>query len=200
MRDFAATATARNILRRACDIHASVNHFYDGDRPYGFHLEMVANEVAKYADELDITPDDCGAVWFGACFHDTIEDARLTYNDVVRVAREYLPEDKALIAAEIAYALTNEKGRTRAERANDRYYEGIRTTPYAPLVKMADRLANMTFAASHSSDKGIAMDSVYSRELPHFIEAITNRNSADPRLRIPSGMLNAIVSLHPTLP
>ncbi len=195
MRDYAATDTARSILRRAWELHASVNQFYDGDRPYGFHLEMVADQVARYADELDIAPDDCGPVWFGACFHDSIEDARLTYNDVVRIAREYFPDDKALMASEIVYALTNEKGRTRAERANDRYYQGIRTTPYAPLVKMADRLANMTFSARHTSDQGRAMEKVYQRELPHFIDAITNRDDSSSSLHIPAGMLRAVCSL-----
>ena len=73
---------------------------------------------------------------------------------------------------EIVYALTNEKGRTRAERANDKYYNDICNTPYAPLVKMADRMANM----SYSIEKGSTMANVYRKELPHFIEAITKNN------------------------
>ena len=43
------------------------------------------------------------------------------------------------------YALTNEKGRTRAERAGVKYYEGIRAVPYAPMVKLADRMATPTW-------------------------------------------------------
>ena len=35
---------------------------------------------------------------FGAYFHDSIEDARLTYNDVHKIALEYMNEDQAIIA------------------------------------------------------------------------------------------------------
>ena len=62
-----------------------------------------------------------------ACWvHDVIEDCRETYNDVKNVLGERV--------ADIAYALTNEKGKTRKERANDKYYEGIRNTPFALII------------------------------------------------------------------
>ncbi|WP_298473442.1 hypothetical protein [uncultured Maribacter sp.] len=63
-----------------------------------------------------------------ACWvHDIIEDARETYIDVL--------ENTNVTIAELAYALTNEKGRTRKERANDAYYRGIQKTPNASFVK-----------------------------------------------------------------
>jgi len=65
-------------------------------------------------------------LFFGGYYHDSIEDARLTYNDVMKVARNMMTEEQALMATEIVYALTNEKGRTRAERAGEKYYQGIR--------------------------------------------------------------------------
>ena len=66
--------------------------------------------------------------------------------------------------AEIVYALTNEKGRTRKERANAKYYEGIRATPYATLVKVCDRIANVT----NSRNKGSRMLDVYRKEYSDF--------------------------------
>lgn len=156
------------IKAAAYEIHAEVNQMYD-DRPYGYHLDMVADFVKKYLPEDDA---HYMGVIFGAYFHDAIEDARLTYNNVMVLARMYLDDEDALIGTEIAYALTNEKGRTRAERANDKYYEDICNTPYAPLVKMADRMANM----SYSINKGSRMTNVYRNELPHFIDAITKNN------------------------
>ena len=63
----------------------------------------------------------------------------------VEVANEFV-----IVSTEIAYALTNEKGRTRAERANEKYYEGIRSTKYAPMVKYADRIANLRFSVMNS--------------------------------------------------
>lgn len=156
------------IKAAAYEIHAEVNQMYD-NRPYGYHLDMVANFVKEYISEDN---EHYMGVIFGAYFHDTIEDARLTYNNVMELAKMYLDDEDALIGTEIVYALTNEKGRTRAERANDKYYNDICNTPYAPLVKMADRMANM----SYSIEKGSTMANVYRKELPHFIEAITKNN------------------------
>lgn len=120
-------------------LHENVNQFYDKDKPYGFHLDMVAKEVYNYghlvlADEQDLLP-----LFMGAWFHDSIEDARVSYNDVKKIALTFgLNEEQTFMAAEIVYALTNDKGRNRKERAGKRYYEGIRITPYAPFVKMCD--------------------------------------------------------------
>lgn len=184
---------AVDIKSCAHDLHASVNQFYDGRLPYSVHLDMVADNVVAFGPQLPVADDDMTAVWFGAYFHDSIEDARLTYNDVMALARQFMPDDKALIATEIVYALTNEKGRTRAERADSRYYAGIRTTPYAPLVKCADRLANLTFSARHSSAASEGMRRVYAAELPHFLEAVTGCAADDPRLGVPAAMIDAMV-------
>ncbi|MBQ8051471.1 MAG: HD domain-containing protein [Bacteroidaceae bacterium] len=185
----------------AHSLHASVNQTYDRVHPYGYHLEMVADLVRRYAhsvcaDEADLLP-----LMFGAYFHDSIEDARQTYNDTLRTARQYMSEDQALLAAEIVYALTNDKGRTRDERAGDRYYQGIRSTPYAPLVKLADRLANATYSfrtISSANDFGgvnTRMKEVYRREMPHFLSAITVTDTDDPRYQLPSEMVEAIEAL-----
>jgi (p)ppGpp synthase/HD superfamily hydrolase len=53
--------------------------------------------------------------------------------------------------AEITYALTNEKGKNRKERANAKYYKGIRETPYATFIKLCDRLANVSYSKSVNS-------------------------------------------------
>ena len=99
-----------------------------------------------------------------------------------------MDDEQAHMAAEIVYALTNDKGRTRAERAGERYYQGIRQTPYAPLVKLADRVANMTYSATHDNADNVHMREVYRRELPHFLEAITAHDD-DIRLALPQALL-----------
>jgi (p)ppGpp synthase/HD superfamily hydrolase len=133
--------------------HADTNHTYDG-RPYAFHLAMVADMVARFRGLL--AEEHRQLALAGAWVHDVIEDARQTYNDVAKAT--------SVEVAEVAYALTNEKGRTRAERANDRYYEGIRANPVAHFVKICDRLANATHAAS----TGSRMVEVYRREYAEF--------------------------------
>ncbi len=179
------------IRDRAHMLHDSVNQHYDKTHPYGFHLDMVADSVFKYGYLVCQSPADVLPVFFAAFYHDSIEDARLTYNDVTKAARLFMGDEQAYIAAEMVYALTNEKGRTRAERANERYYQGIRETPYAPFLKLADRLANITYSCTHGNQSNKHMRQIYRDELPHFLEAI-NPHSSDPRRALPQEMIDRI--------
>jgi (p)ppGpp synthase/HD superfamily hydrolase len=127
----------------------------------------------KYKHLLDDTKDYfTGEPWRGpkqnqvtlrdacltACWgHDLIEDCRVSYNDVV--------SNLGLEAADIVYALTNEKGKSRNDRANDRYYEGIRNTPGAVFVKLCDRIANVQY----SSMTGSRMFEMYKKENNNFM-------------------------------
>ena len=175
-------------------LHESVNQQYDKKHPYGFHLDMVADSVFKYGHLICQSEHDVVPLFFGAFYHDSIEDARMSYNDVTKAARLFMDEEQAYMAAEMVYALTNEKGRTRAERANDRYYAGIRETPYAPFLKLADRLANITYSCSKENGLNGRMRVVYKDELPHFLEAI-NAHSDDPRFALPQVMIDQIYQL-----
>ena len=173
------------IALNADDVHRAVNQDYDG-KPYLYHLQSVAGFASKYFPIEQ--KEDFVAVVFGAFFHDSIEDARLTYNDVMKIAMNYMEADKAYLATEIVYALTNEKGRNRHERANDKYYEGIRATKYAPLVKAADRLANYTYSKSTHSK----MEKCYKEEMDDFVKkALT---AEDGTLLVPKEMVDELFS------
>lgn len=172
-------------------LHEHVNQTYDKVHPYGFHLDMVANAVQKFGYAVCDNEEDIVPLFFAAFYHDSIEDARQTYNDVKRIARQWMTDEQALMATEIVYALTNEKGRTRAERANDKYYQGIRETAYAPFVKLADRLANITYSCSHSNESNGHMKQVYRSEWSHFLEAITSAHT-DVRYALPKEMVSEI--------
>ncbi len=176
------------IRQAAHELHRAVNQTYGQGLPYAVHLDMVASQVMSQGHEVCASEHDVLPMVFGAYFHDSIEDARQTYNDVMRLARQWMDDEQAHMAAEIVYALTNDKGRTRAERAGERYYQGIRQTPYAPLVKLADRVANMTYSATHDNADNVHMREVYLRELPHFLEAITAHDD-DIRLALPQALL-----------
>lgn len=182
------------IRESAHALHAHVNQMYDKQHPYGFHLDMVAEGVKNYGHIVCDNEEDVIPLFFGAFYHDSIEDARLTYNDVMRTAKRWMTDQQALLATEMVYALTNEKGRTRAERANDKYYQGIRETPYAPFLKLADRLANITYSCSHSNDSNLHMKQVYQTELPHFLEAIKSSQS-DVRYSLPDEMVKELRSV-----
>ena len=134
--------------------HNEVNHRYDVGHPYSVHLIMsveVGKKFIHLIPEKDI-PETFGGIWV----HDIIEDARETYNNVKRATNE--------VIAEYAFALTNEKGKTRKERANKKYYEGIKLYKHATFIKLCDRIVNMTFARDHKS----SMYDMYLREFDNF--------------------------------
>lgn len=134
--------------------HKSINQLYNGE-PYEVHL-ILAQVTGTHFKNL-IPDEDYLNVMAGIYCHDVIEDvSSITYNDVKNATNE--------IVAELAYACTNEKGRNRAERANDKYYEGIRNTKYATFVKLCDRIANVQYSLQNKS----RMIDVYRKEQAHF--------------------------------
>lgn len=172
------------IRQAAHALHQSVNQTYGPALPYGYHLDMVVQGIRRFGHLVCVAEQDVLPLFFGGYYHDSIEDARLTYNDVMETARQWLTEEQAVVATEIVYALTNDKGRSRAERAGESYYNGIREAPFAPFVKLCDRLANITFSCTGDDTKSCYMKRVYKQEMPHFLKAITP-NSEDPRFLVP---------------
>ena len=167
--------------KAAFQIHDDVNQKYDHVLPYGFHLKMVASFVSRYGYLVAESEADILILYAAVYLHDAIEDTRMTYNDIVkfiddfRVGSLVLPEEiKRKLeeqVPEIVYALTNEKGRNRKERANETYYKGIRDTRFASFIKMCDRLANIQYTMMFVFAN--RMLEVYRREYPEFIRSIS---------------------------
>jgi (p)ppGpp synthase/HD superfamily hydrolase len=156
--------------------HLKTNHQYDRYLPYEFHLRMVVQvckdfkhllpemlltrEDSCYHNSFETIDETQTAIEL-ACFgHDLIEDTRVSYNDV--------KSKLGYNVAEIVYAVTNEKGKTRSQRANDKYYEGIRNTPGAVFVKLCDRIANVQYGKMTKS----RMFEMYKKENEHFIKML----------------------------
>ena len=119
---------------------------------------MVDDVAVKF---LHLITENKHQIVRAACYcHDTIEDCRQTYNDVKQATN--------VEVADIVYALTNEKGKTRRERANDTYYAGIRATEFATFVKLCDRIAN----TEHSKNTGSRMLGMYRKENTAFMAKI----------------------------
>jgi (p)ppGpp synthase/HD superfamily hydrolase len=138
--------------------HEDTNHMYDKYLPYEFHLRMV-NQVAKEFKHL-IPTELHNDIFLAAFGHDLIEDTRITYNDVKKELGEFI--------ADIIYALTNEKGKNRKERANDKYYQGIRDCPCGVFIKLCDRIANVRYGKI----TGSKMVSMYEKENENFISKL----------------------------
>lgn len=155
-----ADTTLPKAIKYAVTTHEQTLHRYDG-APYSVHLALAAH----YADIFSyLLPEErrdavLSAVWL----HDTIEDCRITYNDLKKIFGEEI--------AEMVFAVTNNRGRTRAERADEDYYRSIRETPYATFIKLCDRLANVEYSAVFGEDR---MMEVYRRESAHFFSAISS--------------------------
>jgi (p)ppGpp synthase/HD superfamily hydrolase len=152
--------------------HRATNHMYDTYLPYEFHLRMVNQVAQDFKHLLDDSKDYfTGEPYRGprqdqvtlrtACLratwgHDLIEDCRVSYNDVMNTLGQE--------AADIVYAVTNEKGKNRKERANEKYYNGIRFTPGAVFVKLCDRIANVQYSKMTKS----RMYGMYKEENENF--------------------------------
>ncbi len=175
-------------------LHDSVGQTYGDKLPYGFHLDMVVDEMKRYGHEVVTSEQDVLPLLFSGYYHDSIEDARQTYNDVKRTARQWMNDEQAVMAAEIVYALTNDKGRSREERAGEHYYEGIRATPYAPFAKLCDRLANVTHSCMAQDRLNERMKNTYGKEMQHFLNGIRT-TSNDPRFGLPEDAVRQLLQL-----
>lgn len=158
-----------DICEAACNLHdVDCNQKYGDGKPYSVHLKMVADCAMEWISETCEREEDIIPIIFGAYFHDAIEDARMTYNDILSLAKRFMTPSQAAMATELVYALTDEKGRNRAERGSMKHYEDIRNTKYAPFVKFCDRYSNWKY----SVDNGSRMAAVYNKEMPEFIDKL----------------------------
>lgn len=146
-----------NKIEWCIEQHRKTNHFYDAYLPYEFHLRMVVQNCIMFSKLSKIDYVDLELACLG---HDLIEDCRVSYND----CKEQLGE----VAADIIYAVSNEKGKNRKERANDKYYEGIRNTEGATFVKLCDRIANVQYSKLTKS----RMFDMYKKENKEFVEKL----------------------------
>lgn len=143
---------------KARELHQSTNHKYDLGDYFETHIQMVVYFGLQYIYLIPV--EDREAVIAALYLHDSIEDCRVTHSDLKKWFGQ--------MVADIVYAVTNEKGRVRKERANDVYYTGIRRTKYATFVKLVDRMANVNY----SQTKGSTMFTKYKDEQPNFEKSL----------------------------
>lgn len=162
--------------------HSQVNQTYGNDLPYHYHTDLVGAIGKKYISLVPTSPVLNRGIVLAACYlHDTIEDCRKTYNDVSKLFGQKV--------ADLVYAVTNEKGKSRAERANDKYYEGINAVENAVFIKLCDRIANILHGTIHGG-----MLDMYRKENDKFLASLnTNGYEAmahDLRMLLETGTFN----------
>jgi len=155
----------------AVTVHSNTNHMYDSYLPYEYHLRQVVGVANRF---IHLVEGDMKRRVIAACWlHDTIEDCRCTYNDVVNALR--MEHTKIAIhtdptaVAEIVRACTNVgRGRNRSERMTEECYSDIRTVPGALFVKLCDRIANIEYGILTNS----SMVDMYRKEHNQFFEKL----------------------------
>lgn len=80
----------------------------------------------------------------GCYGHDSIEDGRLTWNDVVaQLTRLGFIKEHAVFIADLIFCVTDEKGKSRKERKNNKFFDELWENENAIILKFADMLANL---------------------------------------------------------
>ena len=146
---------------RSFALQAHGNQMY-GNKPYSFHLDMVADIVMPYGEQAQIV----------AYLHDVVEDTS--------VSKEQLKETFGDFVADCVGLLTDEPGANRKERKAKTYQklslvEG--PTELALIVKAADRLANVKACIA---DNKQTLLQVYSNEHATFKAAAYRTGLCDP--------------------
>lgn len=131
-----------------------VNQQYGDGLPYSFHLKMVLAVGERYIHLLpEEVRDDVRLALAG---HDLIEDARWTYNDVVKLFNKRV--------GDIIYSCTDLRGHTRGERHGPEFIELLQKERLGVFVKVCDMIANSTY----SRVMGSSMFEKYKADLPKF--------------------------------
>ncbi len=163
----------RDYIYNRADVYC--NQKYGNNLPYSFHLNCVEKQGRKFLYLVD--EKDKMTIIAGLISHENIEDFRMTYNDVLDIALKFYDEDERNCnynesfgkeVADIVYCVTDEKGKNRAERKNDKYYKELKENKLAVFVKLADLAANTLY----SKLTGSSMYEKYKKEFPNFKEKV----------------------------
>lgn len=154
------------------------NQKYADIFPYSTHLGFVEAQGEKFIHlvrEGNVSSDSNSynkmvsyknIVRHALIAHDSIEDARVTYNNLIDIinTNEFGNYKAAKMVADIVYCVTDEKGKNRKERKNDKYYQELKENKLAVYVKLSDLAANTLF----SKLSGSSMYAKYKKEWPNF--------------------------------
>jgi len=137
-----------------------VNQKYLDYLPYSFHLDMVDAQNKRFSYLL--TKEErriCNITSYG---HNSIEDGRLTFNDLVTMFDE--------IIATIIFRCTDYTGRTREERKPLQLYKDLAAEPLAVYTKLCDIIANslVSFMSNSSMFKKYK-DEYYRKVKPYLL-------------------------------
>jgi (p)ppGpp synthase/HD superfamily hydrolase len=147
---------AKNFFYNQHDVECNQKYIKEYNIPYSYHLESVKKEIDKWVKLVperneklflknyfvEITYKDI--VYVAGYGHDSIEDARLTYNDI--------KEKFGIVVADIIILCTEfSRGKNRDERKPKQFYEELKTNKFAVFIKLCDIISNTKFSLYNNS-------------------------------------------------
>lgn len=132
------------------------NQKYDSRLPYSMHLRYVLAQHSRFKHLLS-SDYEVALTKVGCAGHDLIEDARMTFNDIVT--------EVGVEAAEIIFACTETRGHDRPERHSKEYYDYLAKNDLAVFVKLCDILANVKYGLLTNS-------SMFKKHKAEFVDTV----------------------------
>jgi (p)ppGpp synthase/HD superfamily hydrolase len=125
--------------------------------PYTKHLEMAVQVLYEHIRDNEMSPLHFTILAQATWLHDTLEDTRVVFDDLAGYF--------GTVVAGIVEAVTDRPGKSRRERHQKTYPLIRRYGSDAVAVKLADRIANVTYSLSNEDAKKLKM---YRNEYPFF--------------------------------
>lgn len=151
----------KNLREIACKQYNDANCRYDNNE-YIYHIDMVINFLTKYILVFKNSKDAENTL-IAALYHDSIEDAKQSYNDIL----EIIGKD----AADIVLAVTDVSAENRLMK--HLLTMGKTVMNYrAIILKMCDILANAMYSKSHGSSMYKKYVEEYAYRKPIFKKAL----------------------------
>lgn len=149
------------IIDFAAKAYDDANCKYDNNN-YFVHVKMVVDNISNH-EKIFLNKTDFEYTLAAGYLHDVIEDAKITYNDILKVASKDV--------ADIVLAVTDVPGRNRLMRhlltmnktVND--YRAI-------ILKLCDILANTTYSKNNKNSMFDKYVQEYQYRKPIFQQAL----------------------------
>jgi (p)ppGpp synthase/HD superfamily hydrolase len=124
---------------------------------YTVHLKAVESVLMRFGIDPSNGERD-QALLVSAWLHDTLEDTSVSYEEINKELGENI--------ASLVFCVTDETGQNRKERKL-KTYPKLKKHPYAVILKLADRIANVEASLDEKDSTGHHLQ-MYKKEYPDF--------------------------------
>ena len=146
----------------ACDFYNNANCKYD-NKEYIFHADMVT-DIIKEHKNIFINQNDFDVTYISGFFHDLIEDAKLSYNNILAESNKDV--------ADIVLSVTDVPGENRLMRHLLTMPKTVKDYR-AIVLKLCDIHANASYSKANGTSMYKKYVEEYSYRKPIFRKALT---------------------------